>query len=255
MIKTFKEGRLEVIVSESREELGRLAAERIEKRINEILMHQPEVRIIFAAAPSQDEVLHHLTMSKGIVWNRLVAFQMDEYIGLPKDAPQLFQNYLDQHLFSLVPFKKVNRINSGSTGWSDECKRYSRAVGESPIDVICMGIGENGHIAFNDPGVADFGDKEIMKVVKLDEACRIQQVNDGCFANVGAVPQYAYTLTVPTLFSGRHLFASVPGIRKAKAARDTIKGPINENCPATILRDHHDAVLFLDKDSNSLLDS
>jgi len=251
--RTF--GKLKVLTTESRKELGELAAKSIELKINELLRHKREIRMVFAAAPSQDETLARLTASGNIEWDRITAFQMDEYIGLPKEAPQLFQKYLDLHLFSKVPFGKVHLIGYETNNVLEECKRYAGLISSAPIDIICMGIGENGHIAFNDPGVADFEDREVVKIAKLDGVCRRQQVNDGCFHDVRSVPKYAYTLTVPTLFSARHLFVSVPGIRKSEAVRRTLTDVISVKCPSTILRRHQDATLFVDQESNSLMDS
>lgn len=253
MTMEFMQDKLKVSVAENRQELGKLAAEAVKNKIKELLQKQKSVRMIFAAAPSQDEVLYELTTSNGIDWKRIVAFHMDEYINLPEGSPQLFQSYLNEHLFSKVPFRKVNLIDFTAADHSGECKRYGDLIKENPIDIICMGIGENGHVAFNDPGVADFHDRQVMKVVELDEACRKQQVNDGCFPDLKSVPKRAYTLTVPTLFAGSHLIVSVPGIRKAEAVRITLKGAISEKCPASILRNHDDATLFIDKDSSSLL--
>ena len=251
--RTF--GKLKVLTTESRKELGELAARSIELKINELLQHKREIRMVFAAAPSQDEMLASLTASGKIEWDRITVFHMDEYIGLPKEAPQLFQEYLNLHLFSKVPFRKVHLIDSETVNVLEECRRYTELISSAPIDIICMGIGENGHIAFNDPGVADFEDREVFKIAKLDGICRRQQVNDGCFHDIRSVPRYAYTLTVPTLFSASHLFVSVPGIRKAEAVRKTLTDVISDKCPSTILRRHPDATLFLDQESSSSMDS
>jgi glucosamine-6-phosphate deaminase len=130
-----------------------------------------------------------------------------------------------------------------------ECARYSCLLAEAPLDLVCMGIGENGHIAFNDPGVANFKDPERVKIVKLDETCRQQQVNDGCFPNINAVPTTALTLTCPAIMSGQTIICVVPGARKAAAVTSTVNGPITSTCPASILRTHTSAALFLDSDS------
>jgi glucosamine-6-phosphate deaminase len=198
-------------------------------------------------------VLYALATDKEIPWNRVNAFHMDEYIGLPASAPQGFGNFLRDHIFGLADFKTVNYINISAEDAVAECERYSRLLAEYPTDIVVMGIGENGHIAFNDPPVADFNDKKAVKPVALDEICRNQQVNDGCFAKIEDVPTTAITLTVPTLFAGDYLFCIVPAKTKANAVYATINNEINEKCPATVLRLHKNAILYLDGDSSALL--
>ena len=209
--------------------------------------------MIFAAAPSQNELLYALATDKEIPWNRINAFHMDEYIGLSADAPQGFGNFLKEHIFGLADFKSVSYIDITASDAEKECKRYAELLAKYPTDIVVMGIGENGHIAFNDPPVADFNDKKAVKSVELDEICRNQQVNDGCFAKIDDVPKTAITLTVPTLFAGDHLFCIVPAKTKAKAVKATLCDDINEKCPATVLRRHKSAILYLDGDSSSLL--
>ena len=209
--------------------------------------------MIFAAAPSQNEVLAELASDAQIPWNKVNAFHMDEYIGLSSDAPQGFGNFLKSHIFGLVDFKSVNYIDISAVEAERECARYAELLKKYPTDIVVMGIGENGHIAFNDPPVANFNDPQAVKPVALDEICRNQQVNDGCFATIDDVPTTAITLTVPTLFAGEHLFCIVPAKTKARAVRATLCDEISEKCPATILRRHKSAILYLDGDSSSLL--
>lgn len=249
----FNVDRLKVFIASDRNELGKISAKHVSDVIINLLEIKDELRIIFAAAPSQNEFLQELTAESRIDWSRITAFHMDEYIGLSKDSPQLFSKYLEQNLFSKVNFKKVNIINSQTSNIEMECERYEKLLKEQPIDIVCMGIGENGHIAFNDPPVADFNDKKFVKVVKLDEPCKQQQVNDGCFNSIDAVPPYAVTLTVPALMSGNFLAVMVPGKRKAVAVFNTLKGDISTKCPASILRTHPYAYLYIDKDSASML--
>lgn len=239
---------LNAFVYENRNSMGKAAALDITAKINEFLKVKEELRIVFAAAPSQNETLEYLIKSKNIDWTRIIAFHMDEYIGLPQDAVQLFSRFLTNKLFDLVPFKEINIINGNNT--DDECKRYGELIGQAPIDIVCMGIGENGHIAFNDPPVADFNDPEIIKSVKLDEVCRQQQVNDGCFKTIDDVPEYAYTLTIPTLMSGKNLFCVVPGETKNEAVKQTLNNPeITTAWPSTILRNHSSCNFYFDNDS------
>lgn len=204
--------------------------------------------MVFAAAPSQNEFLKSLTQEK-IDWQRITAFHMDEYLGLESCAPQQFGNFLKARLFDVVQFGSVYYIDSGASDTRAECRRYAELLLKEPIDIVCMGIGENGHIAFNDPPVADFKDPEVVKVVELDEVCRQQQVNDGCFTSIDEVPAQAITLTIPVLMSAHFLSVVVPGKTKADAVEKTMRGPISEQCPASIIRTHADAVVFLDKDS------
>ena len=252
-MKTFQKDLLKVEIYESRPKMGAAAAEQIKNCFLALLNEKETINVIFAAAPSQNEVLDALVADTDIPWNRINAFHMDEYIGLSKDAPQGFGNFLRAHLFDRVPFRSCNFIDSTATDAEAECNRYAELLKQNPTDVVVMGIGENGHIAFNDPPVANFADTLAVKPVALDEICRQQQVNDGCFKTINDVPKTAITLTVPTLFAGKHLFCIVPAKTKANAVRATLNDEICEACPATILRRHSSAVLFLDADSSALL--
>lgn len=204
--------------------------------------------MVFAAAPSQNEFLEALVEDKDIDWSRITAFHMDEYIGLEEDAPQRFSQFLKERLFDLVKPGELHLIQS-SNGAEEECRRYAELLNKAPIDIICLGIGENGHIAFNDPPVADFNDPHTMKPVELDDACRQQQVNDGCFPSFDDVPTHALTLTIPTMMSASHLFCIVPGTTKREAVMHTLNGPITTDCPASVLRNHPDCTLYVDTDS------
>ncbi|MCQ6560673.1 glucosamine-6-phosphate deaminase [Paenibacillus mendelii] len=239
---------LKVHVYKDRAALGAAAAADAAKRIHELLAAKPGIRMIFAAAPSQNELLNHLAGNHSIDWSRITAFHMDEYIGLPSDAPQRFSRYLQEHLFDRVKPGNVHLIDSSSTV-EDECARYAKLLKEAPIDIVCLGIGENGHLAFNDPPVADFNDREVIKAVELDDACRQQQVNDGCFMDFADIPTHALTLTIPALLEAAHLFCAVPGPTKRQAIERTLNGPISTACPSTILRKHTDCTLYVDRDS------
>ena len=252
-MKTMQKDLLKVNIYDTRDEMGKAAGADIKACILSLLEKKETINMIFAAAPSQNEVLYALATDKEIPWNRVNAFHMDEYIGLSKDAPQGFGNFLKDHIFGLADFKSVNYIDISAPDADAECARYSALLKEYPTDIVVMGIGENGHIAFNDPPVADFNDPKAVKPVALDEICRNQQVNDGCFAKLDDVPKTAITLTVPTLFAGDHLFCIVPAKTKANAVRATLCGEIGEACPATILRRHQSAILYLDGDSSALL--
>ena len=237
---------------ETRTEMGAVAAADFTAAISALLAMKTEINMIFAAAPSQNDVLQSLVESN-VDWSRVNAFHMDEYIGLPRTAPQGFGNFLVDHIFGKVHFKSVNLINCAAEDAQAECDRYEAMLKANPVDIIILGIGENGHIAFNDPWVANFNDDRLVKIVELDDVCRQQQVNAGCFAPIGDVPKTAMTLTCPVFIQAPQLFCIVPAITKAKAVKRTLEGAINEECPATVLRNHPDAVLYLDAASASLL--
>ena len=245
--------KLEVQVFQSRDEMGSAAAIGVTARINELLREQATVNIIFAAAPSQQEFLQALRQAP-IEWGRIRAFHMDEYIGLHADAEQGFGNFLRERLFDRLPLLAVYYIEGDAVDLKKECLRYGALLQKYPPDIVCMGIGENGHIAFNDPPVADFGDPYAVKVVALDQACRQQQVNDGCFSELQSVPTHAITLTIPTLMSGRFIYCMVPGRLKAQAVFNTLHREVVEDYPASILRNHEHAVLFLDTLSAGMID-
>lgn len=249
----FKKDKLDIKIYSSREAMGSAAAEEVISMINKLLSEKEELNMLFAAAPSQNEFLATLAADKSIAWNRVNAFHLDEYIGLDKDAPQRFGYFLEKSIFGKAPFKSVNYIDGQAKDFQAECERYTKLLQANTIDIACIGIGENGHIAFNDPHVADFKDSQAMKVVDLDMACRTQQVNDKCFVTLDDVPEYAFTLTIPTLMSVEHVFCMVPGINKSQAVYNTINGPIEEKCPASILREKEGCILYLDSDSASML--
>ncbi len=250
-MREIKKDKLQVNIYAGRPELGAAAAETLTARIAELLKTKEQVNIIFASAPSQNEFLAEL-LKKDIEWSKINAFHMDEYIGLHPDAPQGFGNFLKDRLFSHVNCRTVNYLD-GNTDPQEECKRYSDLLIKYPTDIVCLGIGENTHLAFNDPHVADFNDPLIVKVVDLDQDCRVQQVNDGCFSTIDEVPTHALTITMPALFKSTYAIAIVPGKFKANAIDHTINSEISEKYPSTILRRHDHAILFIDEDSASKL--
>ena len=227
------------------ETMGKAAACEIGLVLRDLLQSQAEVRMIFAAAPSQTSTLKFLSQIEGIDWSRVTAFHMDEYIGLPEKAPQKFSKWLDEHLFEILPFGQVQKIQPDPNPLA-EVERYNLLLGDAPIDIVCLGVGVNGHIAFNDPPVADFNDPLDVKVVELDEVCRMQQVDEGCFEQIQDVPKSAITLTIPALMGAKHLICVVPGSAKRPAVNNMIHGEIETNCPASILRKHKSCKLFLD---------
>ena len=237
----------------TKEEMGAAAAADVVAAIIDTLTRKDTINMIFASAPSQTSFISSFVKTPDVPWERIRAFHMDEYIGLPKDAPQGFGNFLDRLLFCLAPFHEVHYINCDAPDPEAECERYAALLRKYPVDIVCLGIGENGHIAFNDPGVADFNDRRLVKIVPLDQVCRMQQVHDGCFDSIDKVPTHALTLTIPALLAAESMFCVVPCRTKAKAVRDTVQGPISESCPASVLRTKEKSFLYLDSESASLL--
>ena len=179
-------------------------------------------------------------------------FHLDEYVGISKGHPASFHKYLKERFVDIVKPGKYHLMN-GEDAPEETIARISALLNERRVDLGLIGIGENGHIAFNDPPVADFHDTQTVKAVKLDEICRNQQVNDGCFASIDQVPTHALTVTVSALARAPYLFCIVPAPSKAWAVKETLTGSIDEHCPASILRTHKSAVLYLDRDSAALL--
>ena len=250
-IKEFSAGKLTVRIYSDRKTMGLAVASDVALKMMEILAIKDNLRMICAAAPSQNEFLAALC-NYSIDWEKVDGFHMDEYVGIDKSAPQGFGNFLLNAIFGLKPFRSVNLINPNATDPAAECLRYSELINQQRVDICAMGIGENGHLAFNDPPVADFNDPMTVKIVELDQPCRQQQVNDGCFAQFAEVPTHAFTLTIPALLGSKNLFVTVPGKTKAEAVFKSLNNPVNEACPSTILRNFN-AILYLDTDSASLI--
>ena len=250
-MQVFQYDKLRVQRYENRAVSGKEAGEWAAMKINELLKTHETLNVLFGAAPSQDEVLASFIASN-VDFSRLNALHMDEYIGLPDGALQTFGHYLDEHVFKLAPFRNVFYVACGEDG-ETTCARYEKIIEEYPIDVAFIGIGENGHIAFNDPHEAKFDDPKNVRIVTLDNVCRQQQVNDGCFPTIDDVPKTAITLTIPAIMHAKTLICTVPARQKAEAVKNACLGPVSEACPASILRTHDDCVLFCDPDSGSYL--
>jgi glucosamine-6-phosphate deaminase len=255
-VARFMVDSLDVLVFENRALAGRSAAVYVASKIAERARTAGDVNLIFAAAPSQNEVLAGLVADSSIDWSRVIALHMDEYLGLTDHHPASFRRYLQEHLFRLVPLSpdRLKLIAGERTERPLEtCLAYEEVLRSHPPDIVCAGIGENGHLAFNDPPVADFIDPLLVKLVRLDAACRAQQLNDGCFQTMADIPTHAYTLTIPALLSAPVVSVVVPGPRKANAVLETLRGPISEACPATALRRHLGARLYLDRESAKMV--
>ncbi|MCO5235837.1 MAG: 6-phosphogluconolactonase [Chitinophagaceae bacterium] len=253
-VRELKVNKLKVKIYDSRSEMGQNAADDVAAAIDDLLGERDSLNMIFAAAPSQNEFLSALSQKKDLEWNRINAFHMDEYVGLPEKAPQSFGHFLHESIFKKLPFKQVFYINGATSDPQQECDRYSNLLAQHPPDIVCMGIGENGHIAFNDPHVADFKDPRLVKVVELSEASRRQQVHDGCFPDIEAVPIAAITLTIPALVHAGLICCIVPGKQKAEAVSNTLNREVREKYPSTILKNHDSATLYIDRDSSSKIE-
>lgn len=254
MLKQLTRGRLTAFIYADRSAMGAAAVEAGVAALRRALAERETINVMFAAAPSQEEVLQGL-LRADVDWTRVNACHMDDYVGLPADAPQRFSNFLRTRLFDRLPFRSVNCMRPVLTleEAEEEAVRYDAFLRSSPLDVCFMGAGENGHIAFNDPPVADFHDERWVKVVALDTTCRKQQVHDGCFERLDQVPTHAMTVTIPALFSAQEIICTIPAATKAAAVRDILTAPVSTACPATILATHPAAVLFLDADAASLV--
>lgn len=244
---------LKTYIFPDRATMGAAAGGAAAEALRAALDKQGEARIIVGSAPSQDEILGALAKAEGIDWTRVTVFHMDEYVGLDDSHPASFRAYQKAHFLSLVTPKVFHGIRGEADDLHGEIERYTALFNEKPIDLVCMGIGENGHIAFNDPPVADFNDPATIKLVELDAACRQQQVNDGCFPTFDEVPKHALSLTCPALLSAKVAVCTVPTERKAAAVNAALTGPISTACPASILRTHPNARLYLDAAAAGLL--
>ncbi len=247
---TKKVVNLPVKIFDTREEMGVDSAKRVAEVINAAIAEKGVANVVFAAAPSQDDMLKSL-LEQDIDWSKVRAFHQDEYIGIADDEPAGFGNFLDRAIFKKVNFKEIHYLRCKADEAEAKCEEYTKLLTDYPIDMILLGIGENGHLAFNDPAVADFEDPKKIKIVELDDVCRQQQVNDGCFATLDDVPKQAMSLTMSFIMSVPHAVCVVPTIRKANAVYNALNGPVTTACPASILRNHNDAILYLDKESAS----
>lgn len=252
----FTVARLNVLTHPTRLRMGTAAAEQAAQTIQEAIAKNRSARIIFACSPSQKEFMVCLTAFHNVDWSKATIFHIDEYVGLPENHPASFRSFHQKHLLSKITPAAFHGIRGESLDPEAECRRYAALLEEAPIDLLCMGIGENGHIAFNDPPAADFQDPFPVKVVELDRTSRQQQVDDGCFSDIASVPTKAITLTCPTLLAAKRLVCVVPGPRKAAAISNTLRAAtISPLIPATVLRLHPGATLHIDSQSARFLTS
>jgi glucosamine-6-phosphate deaminase len=252
-ISSIRRDMLAVEIYQDREMLGQAAATVAADRLRSLAKQHETVPVIFATGASQLATLHALSSMPEIPWSQVVGFHMDEYLDLPEDHPASFRQYLRENLTRRVAMRRFHEIDGTATDAGKTCREYVDLLRAHRPLLCLLGIGENGHLAFNDPHEANFEDPVDAKIVCLDVACRQQQMNEGWFPSLQDVPAKAITLTIPTLYRVPELILSIPGERKAQIVKRTLNDPISTACPATILRKHSNAILFLDEDSAAKL--
>jgi len=251
-VRSFTHEGVAVEVHPCRENMGAAAARHAHAIIAKAVDEKGTCRVLVGCAPSQDDFFREMVRwaeRLPELWQRVELFHMDDYVGLKGTHPASFRAYLREHLLDHAEIGAFHPIPAEGPDSDEVCDRYAHLLAEEPIDLICLGIGENGHVAFNDPPVADFDDPKLVKVVELDTTCRQQQVNDGCFPDIDAVPRKAVTLTIPVFRQAARLSVHVKGPRKAKAVHAATRGPVSGDCPASFLRQHSNATLYLDRDA------
>ena len=244
---------MNVEVFDSKEELGVKSAQDAEKKIKDSVKKKGSANIILATGASQFETLKNLVSAEGIDWSKVVMFHLDEYVGMSDQHPASFRKYLKERFVDKVGSSKaVHFIKGDAEDTEEECKRLNEIIKKHPIDVALVGIGENGHLAFNDPP-ADFDTEEPYIVVELDEACRRQQMGEGWFETFEDVPKKAISMSIKQILKSGSIICSVPDKRKAKAVQECLEGDVSNIHPASILQTHQNCTVYLDRDSASLL--
>lgn len=252
LVREFSVDGVYVRIFENKVVLGKAAAMMVADRIRRAVAERGEANVIFATGASQYEFLAELRRIEEVPWPAVTAFHLDEYLGMSEQHPASFRRYLRERLFNHLPFGAIHLLQGDAPDPEEECKRYASLLKDRIIDVACIGIGENGHLAFNDPP-ADFDTPHLVHIVNLDETCRRQQVGEGHFAKLEDVPQRALSLSIPAILRARTISCVVPDLRKAQAVRCTLEGPISPQCPASALRKHTEVYLYLDTEAASLL--
>lgn len=246
MDREFTVDKLRVFQFSTRKEMGAVGAKYAAEKIRQVYEKNGEANLIFASSPSQMDVLTAL-LNEDVDWSRVNAFHMDEYVGVDIESPASFANYLRDNFFCKLDLKSVNYLNGAAPDIDAECRRYSELLIKHPVDITFAGIGENGHMAFNDPYLADFFDPKLVKINdKLDDTCRYQQVRDGWFETLEDVPDSAMTLTFPALLRAPHLIITCPSKTKSDIIQKVLEGPICLDVPSSVARLHLDAVLYID---------
>ena len=252
-IRTLKADQMPVLIFESSEALGARAADDLIKILAEAIADHGLASVILATGNSQLSFMKALRSSERIEWKNVVVFHMDEYLGMSDQHPASFPRYIREKLTNIVHPREFFAMRGDAPDLEAELKRYTELLEQYPPDACVLGIGENGHLAFNDPP-ADLKTEETIHIVTLDAECRIQQVGEGHFATLDDVPRQAYSLTVPALLSAKRVLAVVPEARKAEAVKAALQGPVTPDCPSSILRTRPHVMLYLDRESAALLD-
>lgn len=242
--QTIKVDELSVVIADSNEELAQCAATLAREYLRSLLEQQDTVSIILATGNSQLEFLDAIATGKELDWSRIILFHLDEYLGISAEHPGSFRYYLHHKLERRVQPGTFNYIQGDALQPLAECDRYSQLLQQQKIDLCMLGIGDSGHLAFNEPSVTDFNDPQVIKLVRLEAETRQQQVNGGYFTDLAEVPKYAYTLTIPTICAAKKIFCLAGGNHKAELVRKTLKDAIAPEFPATILRTLPQATLF-----------
>ena len=250
--QSFGKDQLKVRIYEQETEMGNASADFAAEYLNSIIGNRGSANLILATGTSQFSFLKAL-QNKQLDWSKITVFHLDEYVGISDQHPASFRKYLKDRILDIVKPRKYYLIDGDAENILEKIAEYERLLKEYPIDLACIGIGENGHIAFNDPAMADFNDPHLVKMVELDKFCRMQQFNEGWFPSLEEVPKKAITLTITAIMNCKAIICTVPGVRKAEAVSRALNGAINTECPATILRNHPEAVLFLDNYSSTAI--
>jgi glucosamine-6-phosphate deaminase len=251
--KSFRVDDLTVQVYDSEAEMSQEAAKVVQQYLQDVVRRQNTARLLLATGNSQIQFLQALIELGGVDWDKITCFHLDEYLGIAANHPASFRYYLRERVEQQIHPQQFHYIEGDTLQPLLECDRYTQLLQTQPIDLCFLGIGDNGHIAFNDPDVADFQDPYMVKLVKLDQHNRQQQVNTGYFPNIINVPQYAFTVTIPLICSARKIICLAPTKRKAKIVQTMLHGDITNNCPASILRQQPQATLFLDIDAAQMI--
>lgn len=246
LIRSLQVGKLKVEAYESTAAMGKAAAESAAESLRALAAQSDTVAVIFATGASQMSTLDALTAIPGLPWDKVVGFHMDEYLGIPDDHRASFRRYLRERLTSKVKMRQFYGVDGTRGNPEETCRKYAELLRQYNPQLCLLGIGENGHLAFNDPAEANFEDPLDIRIVSLDDQCRQQQVNEGWFGSLAEVPKQAITLTIPTLLRVPRLICSVPGERKAHIVHRTLTEEISTHCPATIMRNHPDTTVYLD---------
>ncbi|NWF54008.1 MAG: glucosamine-6-phosphate deaminase [Syntrophaceae bacterium] len=255
--RTSSRRTLELNVLPNRQEMGKAAARDVATAMKRFIKEKGKVKVVFAAAPSQDEFLAHLRKDRSIPWSKAICFHLDEYVDLPRNHPNTFEVYLKEHLFDFVKPLEIHFFKALEGTPETIARQYARTIEKNGgIDISCIGIGENGHIAFCEPG-SDLHDSRMIRIIRIDDRSVRQQFRDyknhpnpeARYRTLKSVPRRAFTMTVPAILSAKEIYTIVPGPQKADAVKKMWEGPISSACPSSALRMHPWVKIYLDRDS------